>query len=217
MGNRKRVVILGGGFGGVYTAIELEKALGHDRDVEIILVSRENYLVFQPMLPEVISGSVGLTDVVSPIRRLVKTTQLHMREVERVDLERRVVVANPGFRSQPHEIPYDHLVLALGNVTDFRGMRGLKEHAEAKDIVLEAYEEHNVVDMVMSEIEQTPLEDETWKAKFTVMKENLEHHIEEEEGEMFTKARQALDEEELSEIADMMESRRNELRAVVAA
>ena len=49
------------------------------------------------------------------------------------------------------------------------------------------------------------------------MKENIEHHIEEEEGEMFTKARQALDEEELSELADMMESRRNELRAEVAA
>ena len=59
--------------------------------------------------------------------------------------------------------------------------------------------------------------DETWGAKFTVMKENIEHHIEEEEGEMFTKARQVLDEEELSEIADMMESRRDELRAEAAA
>ena len=81
MGNRKQVVILGGGFAGVYTAIELEKALGSGSDVDVILVSRENYLVFQPMLPEVISGSVGLTDVVSPIRRLLKPTQLHMREV----------------------------------------------------------------------------------------------------------------------------------------
>jgi len=129
MGNRKQVVILGGGFAGVYTAMELEKALGTGSDVDVILVSRENYLVFQPMLPEVISGSVGLTDVVSPIRRLLKHTQLHMREVRKVDLERRVVIADPGFRAQPHEIPFDHLVLALGNVTDFRGMRGLAEHA----------------------------------------------------------------------------------------
>ena len=98
-------------------------------DVDVVLVSRENYLVFQPMLPEVISGSIGLTDVVSPIRRLVKRTQLHMRDVEAIDLERRLVVANPGFRPQPHLIPYDHLVLALGSVTDFRGMRGLAEHA----------------------------------------------------------------------------------------
>ena len=129
MGDRKRVVILGGGFAGVYTAMALEKAIGRGGDVEIVLVSRENYLVFQPMLPEVISGSIGITDVVSPIRRLATRTELHMREVETIDLERKVVVASPGFRPQPHVIPYDHLVLALGNVTDFRGMRGLAEHA----------------------------------------------------------------------------------------
>ena len=129
MGERRRVVILGGGFAGVYTALELEKALGRDSDVDVVLVSRENYLVFQPMLPEVISGSIGITDVVSPIRRLVKRTQLHMRDVEAIDIERKVVIANPGFRPQAHLIPYDHLVLALGSVTDFRGMRGLAEHA----------------------------------------------------------------------------------------
>jgi NADH:quinone reductase (non-electrogenic) len=125
----KRVVILGGGFAGVYTAMELEKAIGRSHDIEVVLVSRENYLVFQPMLPEVISGSIGLTDVVSPIRRLLKRTELHMRDVEGIDLERQTVVANPGFRPQPHLIPFDHLVLALGSVTDFRGMRGLAEHA----------------------------------------------------------------------------------------
>ena len=129
MGDRKRVVILGGGFAGVYTAMALEKAIGRDSDVEIVLVSRENYLVFQPMLPEVISGSIGITDVVSPIRMLAKRTELHMRDVEAIDLERKLVVASPGFRPQPHLIPYDHLVLALGTVTDFRGMRGLAEHA----------------------------------------------------------------------------------------
>jgi NADH dehydrogenase len=129
MGDRKKVVILGGGFAGVYTAMELEKALGHNSEIDVVLVSRENYLVFQPMLPEVISGSIGLTDVVSPIRRLLKRTELHMREVEAIDLEKKIVVANPGFRPQAHMIPFDHLVLALGTVTDFRGMRGLAEHA----------------------------------------------------------------------------------------
>jgi NADH dehydrogenase len=107
----------------------LEKAIGRDSDIDLVLVSRENYLVFQPMLPEVISGSIGLTDVVSPIRRLAKRTELHMRDVEAIDLEGKVILASPGFRPQPHVIPYDHLVLALGTVTDFRGMRGLAEHA----------------------------------------------------------------------------------------
>jgi NADH dehydrogenase len=69
------VVILGGGFGGVYTALALEKALKQRDDHEIVLVNSENYFVFQPMLPEVISGTIGLTDVVSPLRRLLRRTE----------------------------------------------------------------------------------------------------------------------------------------------
>jgi len=126
---RPRVVVLGGGFGGVYSALALEKLLGARDDFEIALVNRENYFVFQPMLPEVISGTIGVTDVVSPIRRLLPRTTLHLRDVEAVDLERRRVVLSPGFRAHAHEIEYDHLVLALGNVTDFRGLTGLPEHA----------------------------------------------------------------------------------------
>jgi NADH:quinone reductase (non-electrogenic) len=126
---RPRVVILGGGFGGVYTALALERALRGREDFEVVLVNRENYFVFQPMLPEVISGTIGITDVVSPIRRLLPRTTLHLRDVEAVDLERRRVVLSPGFRPHAHELGYDHLVLALGNVTDFRGLPGLPEHA----------------------------------------------------------------------------------------
>jgi hemerythrin-like domain-containing protein len=88
----------------------------------------------------------------------------------------------------------------------------LRQHAEAKEIVLEAYEEHNVVDMVMSEIEQTPFDDETWSAKFSVMKENLEHHIEEEEGEMFKQARDVFDEETLEQLGERMQARKQELQ-----
>jgi hemerythrin-like domain-containing protein len=84
----------------------------------------------------------------------------------------------------------------------------LKDHAKTREIALEAYEEHGVVDMIMSEIEQTPVEDETWMAKFTVMKENLEHHIEEEEGEMFKQARQVFDKETLEELGEQMQARK---------
>jgi NADH dehydrogenase len=122
-------VILGGGFGGVYAAQALERALGSRDDFEITLVNRENYFVFQPMLPEVISGSIGLVDTVSPIRRLLPRTSLHVRDVESVDLASKTVTTSPGFRPHPHVIPYDHLVVALGNVTDFRGQPGLHEHA----------------------------------------------------------------------------------------
>jgi NADH dehydrogenase FAD-containing subunit len=73
---RKRVVILGGGFGGVYTALHLEKALRKRDDFEITLVNKENYFVFQPMLAEIVSGNIGILDTVSPIRRMLPRTDL---------------------------------------------------------------------------------------------------------------------------------------------
>lgn len=126
---RKRVVILGGGFGGIYTALQLEKALRKRDDFEITLINKENYFVFQPMLAEVVSGNIGILDTVSPIRRMLPRTDLHVRDVEAIDTKQQTVTTTPGFRQQPSVIHYDHLVLALGNVTDFRGLRGLPEHA----------------------------------------------------------------------------------------
>lgn len=126
---KKRIVILGGGFGGVYAARVMEKILKPE-EASIKLVNRENYWVYQPMLPEVISGSIGITDVVSPIRHLCSRTQLVMREVEEIDLKKKVVILSPGFRPRRLEIPYDYLVIALGGVTNFYGMPGMIEHAK---------------------------------------------------------------------------------------
>lgn len=126
---RKRIVILGGGFGGIYTAKYLEKEIKRRDDFEILLINKENYFVFQPMLAEVVSGSVGILDTVSPIRRMLSRTDLHVRDVESINIKNQTVTTTPGFRQQPNAIHYDYLVLALGNVTDFRGLRGLPEHA----------------------------------------------------------------------------------------
>src|SRR5580693_8648195 len=125
----KRILILGGGFGGVYTARYLEKLL-KPSEASIHLVNRENYWVYQPMLPEVISGSIGITDVVSPIRRLCPRTHLVMREVEEIDLKNKVVIVSPGFKPRRMELHYDYLVIALGGVTNFYGMPGMIEHAK---------------------------------------------------------------------------------------
>ena len=84
----------------------------------------------------------------------------------------------------------------------------LKAHPKARDIVLEGYEEHHVVDVLMSELEALDVSDETWGPKALVMKENIEHHIEEEEGEMFTKARQVFDATELDDLGRRMEARK---------
>ena len=126
---KKRILILGGGFAGIYTALHLERLIRRREDVEAVLVSRENYMVFQPMLAEVLSGNIGILDTVTPIRKLVPHTRLFVRDVQAVDLEGRSVALSPGFAPQPTILTYDHLVVALGNVTDFRRMPGLHDHA----------------------------------------------------------------------------------------
>lgn len=129
MSRKARVVILGGGFGGVYTARALERLLAPD-EAEVCLVNRENYFVFQPLLPEVVSGSIGILDTVAPIRRLCPGTRLYVRDVEKVDFGRRVVTLAPSvFRPKTTELRYDHLVLATGTRTDFGSMPGMTEHA----------------------------------------------------------------------------------------
>ncbi len=80
----------------------------------------------------------------------------------------------------------------------------LKAHPKAKDIVLEGYEEHHVVDLLMGELERMDVTDEAWGPKALVMKENIEHHIEEEEGEMFKQARQVFDSGELEALGGRM-------------
>jgi hypothetical protein len=89
----------------------------------------------------------------------------------------------------------------------------LKQHPKAKDIVLEGYEEHHVVDTLMGELSALPVDDETWGAKTKVMIENIEHHIEEEEGDMFKKARQVFDAAELQQLGDAMADRKQEALA----
>jgi NADH dehydrogenase len=128
---KKKIVILGGGFGGVYSAVYLEKLMtAQEREsVEITIVSRDNYMVFQPLLPEVISGSVQLNHVICPIRRLARTAQLYTREVEEIDLANKTVRLSPGTKPTPTVIAFDHLIIALGTRLDYSKIPGMKEHA----------------------------------------------------------------------------------------
>ncbi len=126
----KQVVILGAGFGGAYTAMHLEKYLKKTKEpFEISIVNRENYFVFQPMLAEVVGGSLGILDTINPIRKLLRKTTLFVREIDSIDIENQKIYLTPKFSHKVREIHYDHLVLGLGTVTDFRGMAGLHEHA----------------------------------------------------------------------------------------
>lgn len=128
---KKTILILGGGFGGVYTAVYLEKLMTPEEraQFEIVIVSRDNYMVFQPLLPEVVSGSVEINHVISPIRRLAKTARLYTREVESIDIAGRTVQLAPGVRPTRLTLFFDHLVIALGTRMDHEKIPGLREHA----------------------------------------------------------------------------------------
>ena len=89
----------------------------------------------------------------------------------------------------------------------------LRSHPKAKDLVLEGIEEHNVVDTIMGELEMTEPTDEYWGPKFKVMRENIEHHIKDEEGEMFPTARKVFDKGELDELGKRMGEMKQEATA----
>src|SRR5687767_6810618 len=129
MNGKTRIIILGSGFGGLYTALNLEKTLARDSDIGITLINRENFFLFTPMLHEVAASDLDLTHIVNPIRKLFRRVTLFTGEVEGVDLEGRRVTVSHGEGHHHDELPYDHLVLALGAVTSFCVLEGLAEHA----------------------------------------------------------------------------------------
>ena len=124
-----RIVVLGGGFGGLHTALHLERRLRGRRDVEITLVSRDNFFLFTPMLHEVAASDLDITHIVSPIRTLLRHSSVFVGDVDAVDLARRRVIVSHGFERHTHELPYDHLVIALGSITNFYGLPGLEQRA----------------------------------------------------------------------------------------
>jgi NADH:ubiquinone reductase (H+-translocating) len=124
-----RVVILGGGFGGVYTALHLEKALARGTPLDVTLVNRENFFLFTPMLHEVAASDVDMTHIVSPIRTLLRRVKFVQGDVESIDLQARRVVVSHGNAHHHHDLQYDHLVIGLGAVTNFYNLPGVEERA----------------------------------------------------------------------------------------
>ena len=126
MPTKTRILILGGGFGGLYTALELERQLGNEPDVEITLVNRDNFFLFTPMLHEVAASDLDSSNIVNPIRKMLRTTQFFAGEIQAIDLERRSAVISHGIDGQhAHELECDHLVFALGSVPNFNGIPGV--------------------------------------------------------------------------------------------
>lgn len=123
----KRIIILGGGFGGVYTAKYLLRKLRNRKDVEIILINRTNYFLFTPMLHEVATGGLNRHHIVEPIRSILDHKHKNFRfvkcEIEKIDFSKRKLYSKHG------ELQYDILILAIGSRANFFNVPGTEQHA----------------------------------------------------------------------------------------
>ena len=124
---KNRVLIIGGGFGGLYVALEFEKR--RDPDFEVTLISQDNFFLFTPMLHEVAASDLDLTHIVNPIRKLLRHVQFFEGEVQSVDIAKKQVVVAHGLDHHTHSLEYDHIVFALGCVTNFYRIPNLEEMA----------------------------------------------------------------------------------------
>jgi NADH:ubiquinone reductase (H+-translocating) len=127
--NARRIVILGGDFAGVSTAEHLEQLFGPDPTVTLTLVSDTNALLFTPMLAEVAASSLEATHISHPLRTALRRTTVVRGEVAQIDLARRVVLVAGDERASAQEIAFDHLVLALGAVSNFLGLTNVQQLA----------------------------------------------------------------------------------------
>src|SRR5262245_5749867 len=127
MSDKTRVLILGGGFGGLYAAIQFEKL--KSPDFEVTLVSRENFFLFTPMLHEIAASDLDLTNIVNPIRKMLRHVNFFVGDVESIDVANQRITVAHGFDRHSHVLEYDHLVLGLGSITNFFNLPGLAERA----------------------------------------------------------------------------------------
>lgn len=125
---KKRILILGGGFGGVYAALNLEKKLEYDRSFEVVLLSEDNFFLFTPMLHEVAASDIDPTHIVNPIRQMLRHVTFYEATVEAIDVGAKKVKVWNGPAHRSHEIAFDYLLVALGSESNFFNIEGLEDH-----------------------------------------------------------------------------------------
>jgi NADH:quinone reductase (non-electrogenic) len=124
-----RIVIAGGGFAGLYAAKHLHDTLAKRRDIEVTLISRENFILFTPMLHEVAAGDLSPSDIVNPLRRILRRVNVVQAEIDAIDLAKKKVRCLGGLRDVELEFEFDHLLLALGAETNFFDIPGVRDWA----------------------------------------------------------------------------------------
>src|SRR6266516_1262235 len=126
---KTKIVIAGGGFAGLSAAMYLDKTLARREEVEVTLISRENFILFTPMLHEVAAGDLYPGDIVNPLRRILRHVKVVEADVQAIDLNLRRVHCVGGVADHELEFEFDHLLLTLGSETNFFNMDGVRDWA----------------------------------------------------------------------------------------
>ena len=149
MSETKRILVLGGGFAGVECVRKLESYFPNENDVQISLVSEDNFFLFTPMLPQVASGTIETRHIVIPVRTLLKRTKFYEAEVKNIDPYGKTVTLSGTKEKRGISLHYDYLVLALGSQTNFFGMDKLEKLAYSMKTLNDAVVLRNrVIDML---------------------------------------------------------------------
>jgi len=127
--NKTKIVIAGGGFAGLSAAMYLDKTLARRAEAEVMLISRENFILFTPMLHEVAAGDLYPGDIVNPLRRILRHVKVVEADVQAIDLNLRRVHCVGGVADHELEFEFDHLLLTLGSETNFFNMDGVRDWA----------------------------------------------------------------------------------------
>jgi NADH dehydrogenase len=157
--NKKKILILGGGFAGVECARKLESEFGDDPEIDIVMVSEDNFLLFTPMLPQVASGMIETRHIVLPIRTVCKKTKFYEGRVKNIDPYGKIVTLWGTGDKRGISIHYDFLVVALGSETNFFGMADVEKNAYTMKTLNDAVMLRNrVIDMLeQAENETNPI------------------------------------------------------------
>jgi NADH dehydrogenase len=151
--SKKRVLILGGGFAGMYAALELDKTLARRDDVIVTLIDRQNFFLFTPMLHEVAASDLDITSIVNPTRELLKHITFLQGDVTQIDLNTKSVkVAHCGGREHS-TIEFDYLLLSLGAHANFYNLPGLMDNALTMQSLRDAVELRNAMIESLEEAE----------------------------------------------------------------
>ena len=157
--NKKKIVILGGGFAGVECARQLEKEFGNNPEIELVMVSEDNFLLFTPMLPQVASGMIETRHIVLPIRTVCKKTKFYEGRIKNIDPYGKIVTLWGTGDKRGISIHYDFLVVALGSETNFFGMADVEKNAYTMKTLNDAVMLRNrIIDMLeQAENETNPI------------------------------------------------------------